>query len=91
METCHFHQPMCTSALIGHSFCFSGLGYIVGSETARFAGSWHWALRVTPIMGAAAVFLIIFVVKEPERGESEGKSHLAATSWMEDICKLIKK
>ncbi|KAK6638189.1 hypothetical protein RUM44_008617 [Polyplax serrata] len=68
----------------------SGLGYIVGSETARFAGSWHWALRVTPIMGAAAVFLIIFVVKEPERGESEGKSHLAATSWMEDICKLIK-
>ena len=37
----------------------SGLGYIVGSETAKAMGSWHWGLRVTPGLGVAAVLLII--------------------------------
>ncbi|EEB11201.1 conserved hypothetical protein [Pediculus humanus corporis] len=68
----------------------SGLGYIVGSETARMAGSWHWALRVTPVMGLIAVILICFFVKDPERGESEGQSHLAVTSWGEDIRNIIR-
>lgn len=70
---------------------FSGLGYIVGSETARMAGSWHWALRVTPVMGGIAVLLILFFVREPERGESEGRSHLSPTSWGEDVRKLLQK
>jgi hypothetical protein len=54
-------------------FFFSGLGYVVGRGLATaFSGDWHWALRGTPILGAVAVFLIIFVMKEPPRGEAEG-------------------
>ncbi|KAG8272654.1 hypothetical protein J6590_037950 [Homalodisca vitripennis] len=29
----------------------SGLGYIVGSETARMTGAWQNGLRVTPVLG----------------------------------------
>ncbi|KAL0271878.1 UNVERIFIED_CONTAM: hypothetical protein PYX00_005050 [Menopon gallinae] len=68
----------------------SGMGYIVGSEMARVTNSWQWALRVTPIMGCIAVFCIIFVVHEPERGESEGGSHTKATSWSQDLRLLIR-
>ncbi|XP_045032557.1 protein spinster isoform X6 [Daphnia magna] len=67
----------------------SGLGYIVGSEAARVMGSWHWGLRVTPIFGAIAVLLILLVVQDPPRGESEG-AHLSATSWLDDIKSLGK-
>lgn len=70
---------------------FSGLGYIVGSETAKLAGQWNWALRVTPILGVIAVLLIIFVVKDPVRGQSEGSSHMEATAWTEDIVDIVKK
>ena len=69
----------------------SGLGYIVGSETAKAAGQWQWALRVTPIMGAIAVLLILVAIKDPKRGESEGRSHLVATSWGQDLKLLMKK
>ena len=72
-------------------FSSSGLGYIFGSETAKAAGSWQWALRVTPIMGAIAVLLIFIAVKDPKRGESEGRSHLVATSWGQDLRLLVKK
>lgn len=72
-------------------FCYSGLGYIVGSETAKALGQWQWALRVTPVMGGIAVLLILFVVKDPVRGESEGRSHLVPTSWGQDLRLLIKK
>ncbi|XP_044730370.1 protein spinster isoform X2 [Chrysoperla carnea] len=68
----------------------SGLGYIVGSETARLAGQWQYALRVTPVLGITAAVLIIFVLKEPERGESEGASELRVTSWFTDIKALCK-
>ncbi|XP_025194819.1 protein spinster isoform X1 [Melanaphis sacchari] len=68
----------------------SGLGYIVGSETARVLGSWHWGLRVTPALGMLAVLLIMFVMEEPERGQSEGYSHLTTTSWSEDINLLCR-
>ena len=37
----------------------SGLGYIVGSETAEAFGSWQWGLRATPIAGAAAVIAML--------------------------------
>ncbi|XP_046460299.1 protein spinster-like isoform X4 [Daphnia pulex] len=67
----------------------SGLGYIVGSEASRVMGSWHWGLRVTPVFGAVAVLLILLVVQDPPRGESEG-AHLSATSWWDDIKSLGK-
>ncbi|XP_050531599.1 protein spinster isoform X2 [Daktulosphaira vitifoliae] len=68
----------------------SGLGYIIGSETAKMLGSWHWGLRVTPILGLLAVILILFSMEEPERGQSEGYTHVSTTSWFEDI-KLLTK
>lgn len=75
-----------------HSYLFySGLGYIVGSETAKAAGSWQWGLRVTPGLGIAAVFLIFFILRDPERGQSEGSEHLEPTTWSEDLNDLIHK
>ncbi|CAH0563334.1 unnamed protein product [Brassicogethes aeneus] len=68
----------------------SGLGYIVGSETAQLAGSWHWALRVTPALGIVAVLLIIFVLEDPERGHSEGSGHMETTPWLEDIKVIVQ-
>ncbi|CAD7015451.1 unnamed protein product [Ceratitis capitata] len=67
----------------------SGFGYIVGSETARLANDWRWALRVTPILGIFAVVLIL-LTKEPVRGESEGSQNLEPTSYTEDIKDLVK-
>lgn len=68
----------------------SGLGYITGSETARLTGAWQWGLRVTPVMGALAVLLILFAMEDPARGESEGKSHMRASSWSGDIKILLQ-
>ncbi|XKL68536.1 hypothetical protein PGB90_004027 [Kerria lacca] len=68
----------------------SGLGYIVGSEMAKIFKGWQWGLRVTPFAGIVAVLLILFVMKEPSRGESEGRSHLQATSWKSDLKILMK-
>ncbi|XP_073848475.1 lysolipid transporter protein spinster isoform X1 [Musca autumnalis] len=67
----------------------SGFGYIVGSETAHLAGNWRWALRVTPILGIAAVALIL-LIKDPERGESEGSHNLSTTTYTEDVKYLVK-
>ncbi|XP_058976342.1 protein spinster isoform X2 [Musca domestica] len=67
----------------------SGFGYIVGSETAHLAGNWRWALRVTPILGIAAVVLIM-LIKDPERGESEGSHNLSTTTYTEDVKYLVK-
>lgn len=68
----------------------SGLGYIIGSETAKLLGSWHWALRVTPILGAVAVIAIVVFLSEPERGAIEGSGHMEATSYFEDLKDIIK-
>ncbi|KAJ8879868.1 hypothetical protein PR048_020485 [Dryococelus australis] len=68
----------------------SGLGYIVGSETAKATGHWQWGLRVTPFVGFIAVVLIMCVMDDPERGESECSSHLKPTSWKEDIIQLCR-
>uniref|UniRef100_A0A3Q1J2A1 Protein spinster homolog 1 n=1 Tax=Anabas testudineus TaxID=64144 RepID=A0A3Q1J2A1_ANATE len=59
----------------------SGLGYIVGSQVSNAASDWHWALRVTPGLGLIAVFLLLFVVKEPRRGaiEARPENHLRQT------------
>ncbi|XP_065366601.1 protein spinster isoform X1 [Calliphora vicina] len=67
----------------------SGFGYIVGSETAHLAGNWRWALRVTPILGIAAV-IFIWLIKDPERGESEGSHNLATTTYGQDVKYLMK-
>ncbi|SPP73967.1 protein spinster [Drosophila guanche] len=67
----------------------SGMGYIVGSKTAHLANNWRWALRVTPILGVAAV-LLIMLIKDPERGHSEGSHNMEATSYRQDIKELLK-
>ena len=59
----------------------SGLGYIVGSETAEAFGSWQWGLRATPIAGAAAVIAILVLMIDPPRGESEGHQDMVAQSY----------
>lgn len=56
-------------------FSGSGLGYIIGSKVAAVMGGWQWALRVTPVFGVACALLILFVVKEPVRGQNEGAVH----------------
>lgn len=52
----------------------SGLGYVVGSNVAKAFDNWRWALRVTPPLGMLSVVLIIFALREPVRGQSEGSS-----------------
>ena len=68
----------------------SGMGFIVSSSVANATGDWRWGLRVTPILGIIAILLMIFVVQEPKRGESEG-SQLESTSYWEDVKYLAKK
>jgi len=68
----------------------SGLGYIVGSESAAFFGSWQWGLRATPVLGGAAVICIVLFMMDPPRGESEGHQDMKAQSYQEDIISLAK-
>ncbi|XP_043211074.1 protein spinster-like isoform X1 [Amphibalanus amphitrite] len=68
----------------------SGLGYIVGSGASSLAGQWQWGLRVTPILGAVAVILLIVVLVDPPRGESEGTSNLQPTTWSQDLKALVR-
>ncbi|KAK4874836.1 hypothetical protein RN001_014196 [Aquatica leii] len=68
----------------------SGMGYIIGSETASATGKWQWGLRVTPFLGAIAVLLIVFVLKDPHRGESEGAHRMGQTTWLEDVKDILK-
>ncbi|XP_058827467.1 protein spinster isoform X1 [Topomyia yanbarensis] len=67
----------------------SGFGYIVGSEMSKLFGSWEWALRVTPVLGIVAVILIA-MLRDPERGQSEGTHHMEATSYREDIKSVVR-
>ena len=67
----------------------SGLGYIVGSSVASLMGSWHWALRVTPILGLICVLLLILLVREPKRGESEGALQIRETTVLKEDLKYI--
>ncbi|KAG5343972.1 SPIN protein, partial [Acromyrmex heyeri] len=68
----------------------SGLGYITGGETARITGQWQWGLRITPVLGIVAILLLLFVVRDPIRGEREGGIHLTSTTWSYDIKQLLK-
>jgi len=66
----------------------SGLGYVVGQALSAAFGTWHWALRGPPILGAVAILGIIFFLKDPPRGESEGHEQLKATSYTQDLKSL---
>lgn len=69
----------------------SGLGYVVGSETTQLAGGdWRYGLRVTPVLGLVAVLLILFVMSDPPRGESEGHGDLKATTYAQDLKSLAR-
>ncbi|XP_051172833.1 protein spinster isoform X2 [Leptopilina boulardi] len=68
----------------------SGLGYIIGGETAKATGSWQWGLRITPILGIVAIILILLLVRDPIRGEREGGTNIVSTSWADDIRSLVK-
>lgn len=63
----------------------SGLGYIVGTSVAQAMGAWYWALRVTPVLGTVAVLLILFVLREPLRGASDGATTLGPSSLWDDL------
>ncbi|XP_038210127.1 protein spinster isoform X3 [Zerene cesonia] len=67
----------------------SGFGYIVGSVAGAAAGDWRWGLRVTPFLGAVAVFLIAFVMQNPERGQAED-SRMKPTTYKDDLRSLVK-
>eukprot|EP00094_Tigriopus_californicus_P007790 TCALIF_07502-PA protein Name:"Similar to spin Protein spinster (Drosophila melanogaster)" AED:0.16 eAED:0.16 QI:0/0.75/0.55/1/0.75/0.77/9/69/476 len=72
----------------------SGLGYIVGSGVGAAFGDWRWGLRVTPILNVIAVLLMIFFMKDPERGEADTLNpHRAGNSfkdYVQDLVYLIK-
>lgn len=65
----------------------SGLGYIAGAKVKEAAADWHWALRVTPGLGALAVALLAAVVVEPPRGalERPPDAPLHYTPWAADL------
>lgn len=67
----------------------SGMGYIVGASVAQLLGAWYWALRVTPVLGAVAVLLVLFVLQEPLRGASDGATSLGPSSLKDDLRALI--
>uniref|UniRef100_A0A182K9W4 Major facilitator superfamily (MFS) profile domain-containing protein n=1 Tax=Anopheles christyi TaxID=43041 RepID=A0A182K9W4_9DIPT len=67
----------------------SGFGYIVGAKMASIMNSWVWSLRVTPVLGAIAVVLII-MLRDPQRGQSEGTHHMQTTSYKEDVKAIMR-
>uniref|UniRef100_A0A1I7XTC3 MFS domain-containing protein n=1 Tax=Heterorhabditis bacteriophora TaxID=37862 RepID=A0A1I7XTC3_HETBA len=66
----------------------SGFGYIGGSYIALWSGSWQWGVRFTPIFGVICLFLIIFLLEEPTRGQSE-HAELMKSTIIEDLKYLI--
>lgn len=61
-------------------------------------GGWQWGIRVTPILGAVALLLVIFIMKEPKRGAAEkaigatGATDIEITSYWKDIkaiCQML--
>ncbi|KAM3868904.1 sphingosine-1-phosphate transporter SPNS2 [Diretmus argenteus] len=69
----------------------SGLGYILGSSAKEAAGDWHWALRVSPVLGITAGTLILLFVPEPKRGSADQLGgRKTRTSWFCDMKALAK-
>ncbi|VDL63689.1 unnamed protein product [Nippostrongylus brasiliensis] len=75
----------------------SGLGFIISSTVAAFAGDWHWGVRVTAPFGILFIVLVIVLTVDPERGSADDKDphhgHAKAghTGFLEDLWSLIKK
>lgn len=57
---------------------------------ARLTGEWKWGLRVTPALGVIAI-LLLFIIRDPARGEKEGGSHISSSSWLGDVKAIAKK
>ncbi|XP_060612735.2 sphingosine-1-phosphate transporter SPNS2 [Anolis sagrei] len=70
----------------------SGLGYITGSSVKQLAGDWHWALRVSPLLGVITGTLILIFVPAAKRGTAEplGAQLKARTSWLRDMKALVR-
>ncbi|XP_030909478.2 protein spinster homolog 2 isoform X1 [Melopsittacus undulatus] len=70
----------------------SGLGYITGSSVKQVAGDWHWALRVSPLLGMITGTLILIFVPAAKRGNVEqlGGQLKARSSWLRDMKALIR-
>ncbi|XP_038061392.1 protein spinster homolog 1-like isoform X2 [Patiria miniata] len=69
----------------------SGLGYIAGKGIAEAFQDWRWALRVTPALGVLSVLCILFIIKEPTRGQAETGNHaIASQRYLEDLKALLK-
>ncbi|XP_049638528.1 sphingosine-1-phosphate transporter SPNS2 [Suncus etruscus] len=70
----------------------SGLGYITGSSVKQAVGDWHWALRVSPILGMITGTLILVLVPATKRGHADqlGGQLKARTSWLRDMKALIR-
>nr|XP_039332085.1 protein spinster homolog 2 isoform X1 [Saimiri boliviensis boliviensis] len=70
----------------------SGLGYITGSSVKQAAGDWHWALRVSPVLGMITGTLILILVPATKRGHADqlGDQLKARTSWLRDMKALIR-
>ncbi|KAM7398497.1 hypothetical protein PAMA_006416 [Pampus argenteus] len=70
----------------------SGLGYIVGSSVTSLTGDWHWALRITPILGLVGLILLVFLCPNPPRGaaETQGEGITANSSYLDDVKYLLK-
>uniref|UniRef100_A0A8C9X421 SPNS lysolipid transporter 2, sphingosine-1-phosphate n=1 Tax=Sander lucioperca TaxID=283035 RepID=A0A8C9X421_SANLU len=69
----------------------SGLGYILGASAKVAAGDWHWALRVSPLLGITAGTLILLFVPEPKRGIADQMGRIRTrTSWLCDMKALAK-
>ncbi|KAF5896664.1 protein spinster 2 [Clarias magur] len=68
----------------------SGLGYILGSSAKDLAQDWHWALRVSPVLGLTAGILILVFVPEPKRGSVDPSTSRTRTSWVCDMKALLK-
>lgn len=86
-----FAGPMRTKMLALFYFAIpvgSGLGYIVGSSVSSAMGAWYWALRVTPMLGGVAVLLVLFLLRDPLRGASDGGSDLRPSSLCQDVRSL---
>ncbi|XP_062966253.1 sphingosine-1-phosphate transporter SPNS2 [Cynocephalus volans] len=70
----------------------SGLGYITGSSVKQASGDWHWALRVSPVLGMITGTLILILVPVTKRGHADqlGGQLKARTSWLRDMKALIR-
>ena len=74
---------------------------MVGSKVAELAiqwgavDGWQWGLRVTPALGMICIFCLIFIVREPERGQAEKNAGatmiVKRTSYIKDIGYLLKQ